>query len=105
MPEFLYMIRPVRPEMLSGGPTDEEAAILGEHAAYVQQLAARNVVELAGRTQNADETAFGIVVFEADDDASARHIMDEDPAVKHGVMNASLFPYRVAFRSAESRAR
>ena len=57
------------------------------------------MVELAGRTQNADETAFGLVVFRAESETAARQIMLEDPAVKHGVMTASLYPYRVAFRS------
>jgi uncharacterized protein YciI len=86
--------------MLSEGPTDEESAILSQHATYVEQLTRQGVVELAGRTQNADETAFGLVVFRAKSETAARQIMLDDPAVKHGVMTASLFPYRVAYRSA-----
>lgn len=54
---------------------------------------------MAGRTLNADETAFGIVVFRADSETSARQIMHDDPAVKLGVMHAELFPYRVALWS------
>lgn len=98
MPEFLYTIRPTRPTMLVDGPTDEETSILTRHAAYIERLAADGVVELAGRTQNADDTAFGIVVFRADSEAAARRIMLDDPAVKYGVMAATLFPYRVAYR-------
>ena len=98
MPEFLYTVRPTRPTMLVDGPTDEETSILTRHAAYVERLAADGVVELAGRTQNADDTAFGIVIFRADSEAAARRIMLDDPAVKHGVMAAALFPYRVAYR-------
>jgi uncharacterized protein YciI len=96
--EFLYTIKPTRPAMLTEGPTDEESVILSEHAAYVERLAERGVVELAGRTRNTDETAFGIVVFQAKSEDDARQIMLDDPAVKHGVMTAELFPYRVAFR-------
>jgi len=97
--EFLYTIRPTRLAMLSEGPTDEESAVLSRHASYVERLAQQGVVELAGRTQNADETAFGLVIFHAESESVARQIMLDDPAVKHGVMTASLFPYRVAFRS------
>ncbi len=57
-------------------------------------------MDLAGRTQNTDDRAFGIVVFRAEDGPGARRIMDEDPAVLRGVMSAELFPYRVAFRGA-----
>ena len=98
MPEFLYTVRPTRPTMLIDGPTDEETSILARHAAYIEQLAAAGVVELAGRTQNTDDTAFGIVVFRADSETAARRVMLEDPAVKYGVMEATLFPYRVAYR-------
>lgn len=100
MPEFLYTVRPTRPTMLIDGPTDEETSILTRHAEYVERLAAEGVVELAGRTQNADETAFGLVVFRAESEDAARRIMLDDPAVKHGVMAAALFPYRVAYRGA-----
>jgi len=102
--EFLYEIRPTRPAMLTEGPTEEEAAVLSDHARYVERLAEQGVVELAGRTQNTDETAFGIVIFRAPGEAAARAIMLEDPAVKHGLMSAVLFPYRVAFRSARGGA-
>jgi uncharacterized protein YciI len=102
MMEFLYVIRPTRPAMLTDGPTEAESEILTRHARYVEDLAARGVVELAGRTQNADETAFGIVIFHAESKAVARRIMDDDPAVAERVMTATLFPYRIAFRAPRS---
>ena len=43
-----------------------------------------------------DESTFGIAIFEAEDEATARTIMEADPAVKNGVMAASLYPYKVA---------
>jgi len=99
--EFLYMLRPTRLAMLTDGPTDAEAAVLSRHAAYVEGLAKRGVVEFGGRTQTADESTFGLVVFHADSEEAARGIMRDDPAVRDGVMTASLFPYRIAFRSAK----
>lgn len=103
--QFLYRIQPSRPEMLSSGPTPEEERIIGEHFQYLQDLTRRGTVVLAGRTLNTDPTSFGIVIFEAVDETEARQIMEGDPAVREGVMHATLFPYRVALmrRDVESR--
>lgn len=99
--EFLYILKASRLGMLTGGPTETESAVLSRHAAYIQDLAGRGVVELAGRTQTADESTFGLVIFRAESEEAAHRIMQDDPAVRDGVMTASLFPYRVAFRSAK----
>jgi uncharacterized protein YciI len=96
MPEYLYRIQPTRLEMLTDGPTPEEAARVSEHFAYLKRLAEEGVVVLAGRTLSADEDNFGIVIFRAADESAARRIMEEDPAVRGGVMRATLFPYRIA---------
>ncbi len=103
--QFLYRVQPVRMEMLNTGPTKEEAPILIEHLDYLKKLASQGVVIHAGRTLNPDETAsFGIVVFGADSERAAREIMNNDPAVKKGIMRAALFPYRVLTQS-RSRVR
>lgn len=94
--QFLYKLHATRAEMLRDGPTDAERATLEEHYSYLRDLTDRGVVLLAGRTQNPDESAFGIVLLLADTERAARDIMNEDPAVKHGVMRAELYPYRAA---------
>jgi uncharacterized protein YciI len=99
MPEYLHKIQPARPEMLSEGPTPEEAAIVSRHFDYLSALADRAVVVLAGRTLTADERSFGIVIFRADSDDDARSIVEDDPAVKAGVMRAELYPCRIALMS------
>lgn len=97
--QFLYRMQPTRIGMLVDGVTSRESEILKEHFAYLQQLAAAGVVFTVGRTLNADERTFGIVVFQAESDAAALRIMQEDPAVKYGIMQAELFPYRTALWS------
>ena len=94
--QYLYRIQPTRPAMLTEGPTAEETAIVGAHFAYLQDLTARGVIILAGRTLNTDESGFGVVIFNADSDEQAEATMLADPAVRDGVMRATLFPYRVA---------
>ncbi|MCP4536627.1 MAG: hypothetical protein GY832_05730 [Chloroflexi bacterium] len=94
--QYLYTIHPTRPEMLSDGPTDNEAEIVSQHFGYLKDLTERGVVILAGRTLNTDESTFGTVIFKAQSEKAARQVMESDPAVKNGVMRAKLYPYRVA---------
>jgi uncharacterized protein YciI len=93
---FLYKIQPVRPAMLSVGPTTEEGRIVDEHFDYLRRLAEAGVVLLAGRTLNTDPSAFGIVIFLADSEQAAQRVVDDDPAVRQRVMRAELYPYRIA---------
>lgn len=105
MKEFLYRIQTVRPAMLVEGTTAEEDAAVAEHFAYLQRLTAEGVVILAGRTLNTDVSSFGLVIFRAQDEAAARAIVDNDPAVQQRVMRAELFPYRIALMGKRSDAR
>jgi uncharacterized protein YciI len=94
--QFLYRIQPTRPEMLVEGLTEAESRITAEHFQYLSGLKEQGIVILAGRTLNTDPTSFGIVILNAETEAAAREIMNNDPAVAQGVMSAMLFPYRVA---------
>jgi uncharacterized protein YciI len=93
--QWLSMAKPTRLEMLIES-TPEEDEIIDQHFAYLQELTKEGVVILAGRTLNTDETSFGLTIFEAEDETAAREIMESDPAVKNGIMSATLYPYRVA---------
>lgn len=94
MAQWIYRILPTRPEMVAQA-TDEETAVVAEHFGYLQALKSAGILILAGRTQ-VDEGTWGITIFEAPDEASARAVMQTDPAVAAGVMTATLYPYAVA---------
>jgi uncharacterized protein YciI len=96
MSEWLYYLKPARLGMVTEGATPEEAEIVGQHFAYLKDLTEKGVMILMGRTQNNDESTFGVAIFEAEDEAAALKIMENDPAVKNGVMTATLYPYKVA---------
>ena len=96
MADYLYKIQPTRLGMLSEGPTPDEAAIVSQHFDYLSGLVDQAVVVLAGRTLTTDECSFGIVIFRAESDEDARSVVQNDPAVKAGVMRAELYPYRIA---------
>lgn len=95
MNQYLYRIQATRLEMVTRGPTDEEASILSEHVNYLEALTNEGVVLVFGRTQNNDSSTFGIAIFRAESDDAARSIMNNDPAVKKGIMRAEIFAYKV----------
>lgn len=96
MKQFLYRLTPARVEMVTLGPTPEEAAIVSEHFAYLTSLTERGVMILVGRTQDNSPDTIGLAIFQAESEEDARTIMEHDPAVKHGVMRARLFPFKIA---------
>ncbi|MGA7557441.1 MAG: YciI family protein [Terriglobales bacterium] len=98
MQEFLYKLQLVRGDMLRTGPTESEQAVVAEHFAYLQGLNARGVIIFVGRTLNTDESTMGLAVFRAESEDAARQIMNDDPAVKKGVMTATLYPFKVVMQ-------
>ncbi len=98
MQEFLYRLQLVRGDMLSTGPTEAEQAVVAEHSAYLQGLNAQGVIILVGRTLTTDENTMGLTIFRAESEDAARQIMNGDPAVKKGVMSATLYPFKVALQ-------
>jgi uncharacterized protein len=76
---------------------------LSASISHLQQLLAAGTLLMAGRTTNNDERTFGIAILVAESEAKARELMQNDPAVRHGVMRAELFPYRIALWSPDAR--
>ena len=66
--------------MLVDGGTEAEQAAVAAHFEYLQRLHGKGVVRLAGRTDTADESAFGVVLFSAGDEVEAAATMNADPA-------------------------
>jgi len=97
--EFMYIVRPVRPEMVSESQTEAEEEIISQHFQYVHALVQEGRALVVGRTLNKDEEGFGLVIFRADDFESALALAEADPAVLHGVMRATVYPFRVVLLS------
>lgn len=96
MKQFIYVLKLVPYLILQSNWTEREERIVAEHFDALQLLLKENKLIMAGRTDNMDETTFGIAVFQASSQTEAEKIMESDPAVKKGIMTAELFPYRVA---------
>lgn len=93
---FIYVLKVTRLGQLTEGPTEREEAIVAEHFAYLQDLTQRGIALLVGRTQTADIETFGLVLLQIPSEEDARQVMANDPTVKHGVMTAKLYPFRIA---------
>jgi uncharacterized protein YciI len=92
MPDYIYLIHPLRHEFFES-PTPQEESVMDQHFAYLKKATSEGVVLLAGPCL--DET-FGVVVFIAESDESARAFMLNDPSVKNNVMMAELHPMRIS---------
>lgn len=96
MSEWIYVLKVNRLEMLTESATPEEDTIVSQHFSYLKDLTEKGVMILMGRTQTADESTFGIAIFEVENEEAAQKIMRDDPAVTTGVMTATLYPYKIA---------
>ncbi len=93
MPSWVYFLHPPR-EDFAATMTDHEGEVFGEHFAHLQRLLDDGVLVLAGPTLGRTNT--GLAVFEADDEAAARAIMESDPAIAQGVVTGELREMRVS---------
>jgi uncharacterized protein YciI len=94
--QYLYLLK-LTPRLLDDRNwSADDGEVVEEHLKRLQEAAKQGRVILAGRTQEPSKTTFGLVIFEAEDDATARSFMESDPAVAAGVMTATLHPYAVA---------
>lgn len=96
--QYLYVLKPVPRLHADSAWTEADSAAVGRHFRRLQQATADGIVILAGRTMEPGDRTFGLVIFEAADEAAARAFMEADPAVAEGVMTATLHPYRVALQ-------
>ena len=99
--QFLYVLKLIPALRKEENWTPREEKIVGEHFASLEQMLEEGRLILAGKTAGLDEKTFGIVIFEAASEQEAQDIMQNDPAVRQGIMRAELFPYQVALMRKE----
>jgi len=92
LPTFIYVLEPKRASLIDDASAEEEAR-LGEHFEYLQRALEEGNLILSGPCLDGE---FGVVVSRATSEQAAVEFMEGDPAVKHGLMAAELFPFRVS---------
>lgn len=94
--QFLYQLKLIPTLLDESNWTDKENNIVQHHFDVLQSWQQEGKLILAGRTLIMDTSGFGIVILEVDSEEEAIKLMESDPAVKEGIMTATLFPYQVA---------
>ncbi|SDM78256.1 YCII-related domain-containing protein [Paenibacillus sp. yr247] len=89
--EFLAIAKPKRENWLAT-MTPEEKMVMGEHLEYVRRMFSEGKVVLSGPCLDG---TYGIIIYKADSPESAQKMYENDPAVKAGIMDTELHPYKV----------
>jgi uncharacterized protein len=95
MPDYIYLIHPVREEFYDR-PTQKEEAAIEAHFEYLKQATSQGRVLLAGPCL---DRTFEVVILTAGNEESARTFMMNDPAVSANVVMAELHPMKIYLRS------
>jgi uncharacterized protein YciI len=93
MAQWIYFLYAPR-EDFAATMTAEERRVWGLHFERLKRLLAEGTLVMAGPTLGRINT--GIVVFEATDEAAARRLMDEDPAILAGFATGELRGFQVS---------
>jgi uncharacterized protein YciI len=73
--------------------TPEEDKLMSDHFAYLKSLLDEGTLILAGPALG---PVFGLIVFEAEDEAAARQLIERDPSVAAGLQTPELYPFRAS---------
>ena len=93
MAEWIYFLHVPR-EDFAATMTAEEKRAWVLHFERLKRLLAEGTLIMAGPTLGRINT--GIAVFEATDEAAARRLMDEDPAILAGFATGELRGFQVS---------
>ncbi len=91
---FMYTLHPARLEMMTGGASAAEKALVTQHWMHSIELLKKGVILYAGRTMDVTPDSHATVVLRARTKEEAQSIMESDPAVKGGLFRAKLFQYQ-----------
>ena len=96
--QFIYVLHLVPRLYDDKAWTEADKAAVGRHFNRFKEAIASGQLILAGRTAETGDKTFGIAIFEAADETTAKEFMEADPAVAAGVMTAELHPFAVALQ-------
>jgi len=96
--QYVYVLRLAPQYQEEAAWKDIQTAVIARHFERLAEAARAGKVILAGRTTESLDKTFGLVIFEADNEAAAREFMLSDPAVVAQLMTATLHPYAVALQ-------
>jgi uncharacterized protein YciI len=90
--EWVFFMHPPRDDFIAT-MTDAERSAFDAHAAWLRKLLADGLLIVSGPCLGKTNT--GIVLFEASDEETARHIVAGEPVTSGGYMRGDLRPYQL----------
>jgi uncharacterized protein YciI len=91
---YFFKLIPPRPTF-PHDITESERALMHEHAAWFQRGFASGKLLLYGPVM-APQGAFGVGIFEVEDEAEVREFAENDPSVRAGLNRWEMYPMHVA---------
>lgn len=92
---FIYVVKPIERLLDKSKWTEKDKIATSAHLDYMEYLNSTGKLVLAGKTLNEDTSSFGMVILKVDTEKQAIEIMENDPPVKAGILEAELLPYEV----------
>ncbi|MBP7478571.1 MAG: hypothetical protein KA797_08615 [Chitinophagales bacterium] len=96
---FIYQLK-LSPRFQEASNWDEASNLIMEsHFAYLKSLHEEGKATFVGRTDYPLDHAdlFGLCVLKVEGVSEAEEIMQNDPAVKNGIMHAKIHPFKTIF--------
>ncbi|MBL7891615.1 MAG: hypothetical protein JNL63_03205 [Bacteroidia bacterium] len=93
--KYIYILKLLPRYTRDANWTEETHSIVSTHFNYLKKLKEEGQLILAGRTDYSveDPMTFGVAIFIAKDMEAAKELMNNDPAIKQGVMSGELHPF------------
>ena len=88
--QFICKLTPISKTWLEDVKRDDMKPILQEHGENLKRLAGEGTLVFDGHCLDA---AFGVIVLLADDEKSARKIIDQDVFVRKTLMTYEMHPF------------
>lgn len=92
-PRFIYVLRLVERLHADAGWTKDDEDAIGRHFRHLKAATEAGQVIVVGRTLEAGDKTFGLVIFEADTPDAAQAFAESDPAVVSGIMTVEVRPF------------
>jgi uncharacterized protein len=90
--QFIFFIKPHK-ENFAETMTEEEGKIMSEHFIYLTGLLGEGKLVIAGPELSGK---FGMGVYETETLEEAQEMLNNDPAVKSGIVTPEIYPFKVS---------
>ena len=93
--QFVLLMKATGPEFFAKTQDPDGKQMVEKHLKKLQALTQQGVCLFSGHTLVTNESGFGIIVVNAQSEAEAQKIIDDDDLVKAGLVRGTIFPFQV----------